>query len=212
MSWRPSSTSRRKTCCTQHGTHTWRIHPRRTCRHTQAIKNATLKVQTDYARIIKNALKNAFEYGKNNAAREIGADHPRRAIAGACLEWLNLRTRVASDLVTDFDHQLIPKSRHSTKVDGTLQDLPGKSGKIISVQSDRASVAQYRAAVWRKKHCLRRPSDWPSVHQSAPPKFHASRRVVLNRLTLAHWQHTNQCNHAAILCRNLRCTPVQRFP
>jgi hypothetical protein len=43
---------------------------------TQAIKDATLKVQADYARIIKNALKGAFEYGKNNAAKEIGADAP----------------------------------------------------------------------------------------------------------------------------------------
>jgi hypothetical protein len=43
---------------------------------TQAIKNATLKVQADYARIIKNALKSAFEYGKNNAAKEIGAAAP----------------------------------------------------------------------------------------------------------------------------------------
>ena len=43
---------------------------------TQAIKDATLKVQSDYARIIKNSLKGAFEYGKNNAAKEIGADAP----------------------------------------------------------------------------------------------------------------------------------------
>jgi hypothetical protein len=43
---------------------------------TQAIKDATLKVQDEYARIIKNALKGAFEYGKNNAAKEIGASPP----------------------------------------------------------------------------------------------------------------------------------------
>lgn len=43
---------------------------------TQAIKAATLKVQNDYARIIKNALKDAFEYGKNNAAKEIGKNAP----------------------------------------------------------------------------------------------------------------------------------------
>jgi phage gp29-like protein len=43
---------------------------------TKAIKEATLKVQSDYARIIKGAIKSAFEYGKNNAAKEIGVDAP----------------------------------------------------------------------------------------------------------------------------------------
>lgn len=43
---------------------------------TQAIKDATLKVQNDYARIIKNALQNALTYGKNNAAKEIEVAAP----------------------------------------------------------------------------------------------------------------------------------------
>lgn len=43
---------------------------------TQAIKDATLKIQADYARIIKSALKSSFEFGKTNAAKEIGADAP----------------------------------------------------------------------------------------------------------------------------------------
>jgi hypothetical protein len=43
---------------------------------TQAIKDATLKVQQDYARILKQAMQNAFTYGKNNAAKEIGVDAP----------------------------------------------------------------------------------------------------------------------------------------
>jgi len=43
---------------------------------TKAIKDITLKVQADYARILKNALKTSFEYGKNNAAKEIGTDAP----------------------------------------------------------------------------------------------------------------------------------------
>ena len=33
-------------------------------------------MQAEYARITKNALEAAFEYGKNNAAKEIGADAP----------------------------------------------------------------------------------------------------------------------------------------
>lgn len=44
--------------------------------NTQGIKDATLKVQKDYARIIKQALTNALTYGKNNAANEIGTQAP----------------------------------------------------------------------------------------------------------------------------------------
>ena len=43
---------------------------------TKAIKDATLKVQNEYSRIVKNALKNSFEFGKTHAAKEIGADAP----------------------------------------------------------------------------------------------------------------------------------------
>jgi hypothetical protein len=44
--------------------------------NTQGIKDATLKVQQEYARILKQAMQTAFTYGKNNAAKEIGADAP----------------------------------------------------------------------------------------------------------------------------------------
>jgi hypothetical protein len=43
---------------------------------TQAIKDATLKVQGEYARILKNGMQSAYMYGKNNAAKEIGKDAP----------------------------------------------------------------------------------------------------------------------------------------
>lgn len=43
---------------------------------SEAIKDATLKVQSDFARIIKNAAQSAFVYGKNNAAKELGVDAP----------------------------------------------------------------------------------------------------------------------------------------
>jgi hypothetical protein len=44
--------------------------------NTAAIKDATLKVQAEYARIIKNASRSAFQYGKTNAAKEIGVNAP----------------------------------------------------------------------------------------------------------------------------------------
>lgn len=43
---------------------------------TQGIKNATMKVEAEYARIIKGASKTAFEYGKTNAAKEIATQAP----------------------------------------------------------------------------------------------------------------------------------------
>jgi hypothetical protein len=43
---------------------------------TQAIRDATLKVEADLARIIKQAVTAAFLYGKNNAAKEIGVAAP----------------------------------------------------------------------------------------------------------------------------------------
>lgn len=43
---------------------------------TTAIKNATLKVQADYSRILKNAAKSSLEFGKTNAAKEIGVAAP----------------------------------------------------------------------------------------------------------------------------------------
>lgn len=43
---------------------------------TAAIKEATLKVQAAYTKILKTHMKAAFEYGKTNAAKEIGKEAP----------------------------------------------------------------------------------------------------------------------------------------
>ena len=65
---------------------------------TQAIRDATLKVQAEYARIIKNALKGAFEYGKNNAAKEIGANSPANPA--------NMLRQIDIQADTIADHQI----------------------------------------------------------------------------------------------------------
>jgi hypothetical protein len=46
-------------------------------------------VQGDLARIIKNASQSAFVYGKNNAAKELGADAP--ANPSATLKQIDIR-------------------------------------------------------------------------------------------------------------------------
>lgn len=62
---------------------------------TQAIKNITLKVKNDYARIIKNAFKNAFEYGKTNAAQEISVNAP--ANPSAMLQQIDIQANAIAD-------------------------------------------------------------------------------------------------------------------
>lgn len=42
----------------------------------KAVKEATLKVQAEYTRILKSHMKGAFEYGKTNSAKEIGKTAP----------------------------------------------------------------------------------------------------------------------------------------
>src|SRR5215210_4599547 len=44
--------------------------------NTAGIKDATLKVQAEYARILKAASRSAFQYGKTNASKEIGVNAP----------------------------------------------------------------------------------------------------------------------------------------
>jgi hypothetical protein len=62
---------------------------------TQAIKDATLKVQAELSRIIKNATQNAFVYGKNNAARELGVDAP--ANPAAMLKQIDIQAAAIAD-------------------------------------------------------------------------------------------------------------------
>jgi phage gp29-like protein len=63
---------------------------------TQAIKDATLKVQNDFSRIIKNATQNAFVYGKNNAAKELGVNAP--ANPSATLKQIDIQAAAIADM------------------------------------------------------------------------------------------------------------------
>lgn len=63
---------------------------------TQGIKDATLKVQSDFARIIKNATQTAFVYGKNNAAKELGVDAPPNP--SATLKQIDIQSAAIADM------------------------------------------------------------------------------------------------------------------
>lgn len=45
----------------------------------EAIKNATFKIEAVYASVIKEKMKEAYEYGKTNAAKELGVASPANA-------------------------------------------------------------------------------------------------------------------------------------
>jgi hypothetical protein len=62
---------------------------------TQAIKDATLKVQAELSRIIKSASQNAFVYGKNNAAKELGVDAP--ANPASALKQIDIQAAAVAD-------------------------------------------------------------------------------------------------------------------
>jgi hypothetical protein len=61
----------------------------------QAIKDATLKVQAELSRIIKSATQSAFVYGKNTAARELGADAPPNP--AATLKQIDIQAAAIAD-------------------------------------------------------------------------------------------------------------------
>lgn len=63
---------------------------------TQGIKNAVIKVTDELAKIIKNATTAAFVYGKNNAAKEIGAQAP--ANPAATLKQIDIQANAIADM------------------------------------------------------------------------------------------------------------------
>jgi hypothetical protein len=62
---------------------------------TEAIKSITLKVQADFASIIKKAVQNAFTAGKNGAAKELGVDAP--ANPTAMLQQISIQSAAIAD-------------------------------------------------------------------------------------------------------------------
>ncbi|WP_035648696.1 DUF935 family protein [Bradyrhizobium sp. ORS 285] len=70
---------------------------------TQAIKDATIKGDDEYRRMLKAAFKGAFEFGKNGAAREIGVPAP--ANPAEVLSQIDiLATTIVDSHLTDIVH------------------------------------------------------------------------------------------------------------
>lgn len=59
-------------------------------------KDATLKVQGEYSRIIKNSVKSSFEFGKTNAAKEIGVDAPGNPVE--MLRQIDIQSAAIADM------------------------------------------------------------------------------------------------------------------
>ena len=62
---------------------------------TEAIKSITLKVQADFASIIKKAMQTAFTHGKNTASNEIGVDAP--ANPSTILKQISIQSAAIAD-------------------------------------------------------------------------------------------------------------------
>jgi hypothetical protein len=89
---------------------------------TKAIEDATPKVQSDYAGIIKNATKSAFEYGKNNAAQELEVNAP--ANPAAMLRQIDIQSaaiaeqRVANCRDQEQEHERVRPGAQQRRVKG----------------------------------------------------------------------------------------------
>lgn len=62
----------------------------------EAIKKATIKAQAAYSSIIKQAMKESYEFGKNNAAREISVTAPSNA--RAVLDQIDIQANALADM------------------------------------------------------------------------------------------------------------------
>jgi phage gp29-like protein len=109
---------------------------------TKAIKDATLKVQDAYARIIKNSLKSAFEFGKNNAAKEIGANAP--ANPAEVLRRIDIQSAAIADaqiaeIVTDSKNAYVEALSKGNSVTAALAAADAAADAAITTLTRDAS-------------------------------------------------------------------------
>lgn len=111
---------------------------------TKAIKDATLKVQDEYARIIKNSLKGAYEFGKNNAAKEIGASAP--ANPAEVLRRIDIQSAAIADaqiaeIVTDSKNAYVEAQAKGASVTAALAAADAAAADAISrLTRDASSI------------------------------------------------------------------------
>jgi phage gp29-like protein len=111
---------------------------------TKAIKEATLKVQSEYERIIKNALKAAFEFGKNNAAKEIGANAP--ANPAEVLRRIDIQSAAIADaqiaeIVTDSKNAYVEAQAKGSSVTAALAAADAAADAAITrLTRDASSI------------------------------------------------------------------------
>ena len=110
---------------------------------TQAIKDATLKVQKEYAKIIKNALVNALTYGKNNAANELGTQAP--ANPADMLRQIDIQADAIADsqiaqIAADSKNAYIQSLNKGTSVTAALGAADAAAAATIDALTGDASA------------------------------------------------------------------------
>lgn len=105
---------------------------------TQAIKNATLKVQADYARIIKQAATASYAYGKTNAAKEISVEAPPNS------QDILRQIDIQSDAIADQQIAHIAGDSKNALVQALNKDL---SIPVALAAADEAAAATIDALI-----------------------------------------------------------------
>jgi len=115
---------------------------------TQAIKEATLKVQYEYARIIKNAVKSAFKYGKNNSAKEIGVSAPPKPTD--MLRQIDIQSdAIASRHIAEITSESKSAYVQALNKDESLSVALAAADAAASSLIDELIGAAYYLRVWR---------------------------------------------------------------
>ncbi len=109
---------------------------------TQAIKDATLKVQAEYARVLKNASRGAFEYGKTNAAKEIKKDAPGNP--SAILRQIDIQSDAIADahiaeIVADAKNAMVNALSRGQSLSAALAAADLAAGEAIDLLARNTS-------------------------------------------------------------------------
>lgn len=98
----------------------------------EAVKDATIEVKNAYAKIIKDAIKEGFQYGKTNAAREMGVTAP--ATAREVLSQIDIQ----ADAIANLHIEQIATDAKNAMVDALSK---GSSNAVALAAADDAASA-----------------------------------------------------------------------
>ncbi|MGY3406113.1 hypothetical protein ACVWZV_002226 [Bradyrhizobium sp. GM5.1] len=109
---------------------------------TQAVKDATLKVQAEYARILKGAMTSAFTHGKNVAAQEIGVSapaNPQATLQAISIQSDAIADQQISEIVADSKNAYVQSLNKGQSISAALAAADAAAEAAIESLTDDAS-------------------------------------------------------------------------